>query len=51
VHFLRFEFAPPMRDTILRGAQVSAGVDHPGYSAVVETLDPKLADSLRQDLV
>lgn len=50
VHFLRFEFAPPVRDTIRRGAQVAAGVDHPGYSASVETLDPQLADSLRRDL-
>jgi hypothetical protein len=50
VHFLRFEFAPAIRETILRGAQVSAGVDHPGYSATVDTLDPQLADSLRRDL-
>jgi hypothetical protein len=50
VHFLRFEFAPAIRETILRGAQVSVGVDHPGYSATVDTLDPQLADSLRRDL-
>jgi Protein of unknown function (DUF3501) len=50
VHFLRFEFAPAVRDTILRGAQISMGVDHPAYSATVDALDPQLADSLRQDL-
>jgi hypothetical protein len=50
VHFLRFEFAPAIRETILRGAQVAVGVDHPGYSATVDTLDPRLADSLRRDL-
>jgi Protein of unknown function (DUF3501) len=50
VHFLRFEFASAMRDAILRGVQVSAGVDHPAYSATVDTLDRQLADSLRRDL-
>jgi Protein of unknown function (DUF3501) len=50
VHFLRFEFPPAIKDAILRGVQVSAGVDHPAYSATVDTLDPQLADSLRRDL-
>jgi Protein of unknown function (DUF3501) len=50
VHFLRFEFAPEMRETILRGAQISIGVDHPAYSASIDSLDAPLADSLRQDL-
>jgi len=50
VHFLRFEFAPAMRETILRGAQISIGVDHPAYSASIDSLDAPLADSLRQDL-
>ena len=50
VHFLRFEFAPAMRETILRGAQISIGVDHPAYSASIDSLDAPLPDSLRQDL-
>jgi hypothetical protein len=50
VHFLRFEFAPAMRETILRGAQISIGVDHPAYSASIDSLDAPLTDSLRQDL-
>jgi hypothetical protein len=51
VHFLRFEFAPAVRESILRGAQISMGVDHPAYSATVDALDAQLADSLRRDLV
>ena len=50
VHFLRFEFVPAVRETILRGAQVAVGVDHPAYSATVDALDPQLAQSLREDL-
>ena len=50
VHFLRFEFAPAMKEAILRGVQIAVGVDHPAYSATVDTLHPQLADSLRRDL-
>jgi hypothetical protein len=49
VHFLRFELAAPVRDSVLRGGQLSIGVDHPGYSAV-QAVEPAIADSLRQDL-
>jgi hypothetical protein len=50
VHFLRFEFVPVVRESILRGAQIAMGVDHPGYSATIDALDAPLADSLRKDL-
>jgi hypothetical protein len=33
VHFLRFELAPPMREALRRGAELSIGVDHPAYRA------------------
>ncbi|MGZ8266713.1 MAG: DUF3501 family protein [Burkholderiales bacterium] len=49
VHFLRFELAAPVRDAVLRGGQLSIGVDHPGYSAA-QAVEPASADSLRQDL-
>lgn len=49
VHFLRFELAAPVRDAVLRGGQLSIGVDHPGYTAV-QAVEPAIADSLRQDL-
>jgi hypothetical protein len=50
VHFLRFEFVPVVRESILRGAQISMGVDHPSYIATIDALDAPLADSLRKDL-
>ena len=50
VHFLRFEFAPAVREALLRGAQISMGVDHPAYTTAIDVLEAPLADSLRQDL-
>ena len=33
VHFVRFEFTPPMRDAVLAGASVKLGCDHRNYPA------------------
>jgi hypothetical protein len=47
VHFLRFEFAPPMIAALAAGAVLAAGVDHPKYDFRV---DP-IPDALRKLLL
>ena len=49
VHFLRFELEPAMIAAVKGGAALSAGVDHPEYSALVQ-VDPAVAASLSSDL-
>jgi hypothetical protein len=49
VHFVRFEFTPPMIAALKRGVPVRAGIDHPAYRAEVP-IDGALRDSLRNDL-
>lgn len=49
VHFLRFEFTPPMIDAIRSGAAVRLGCDHPNYSIDTLIAPEKLA-SLAGDL-
>lgn len=43
VHFLRFEFSPPMRAAIEAGAAVTLGCDHTHYPAHVSIRDDTLA--------
>jgi len=49
VHFLRFEFAPPMIAALKTGAALAAGVDHPHYRHSVEPLPQPLRAALLQD--
>jgi len=50
VHFLRFELDRAMVEALKRGAQVSAGIDHPQYNVTIENIDPALRASLVEDL-
>jgi hypothetical protein len=47
VHFLRFEFDSAMIAGLKAGSTLSAGVDHPEYSAVIDSV----ADNIRQSLL
>lgn len=49
VHFLRFELDEGMAQALKRGAGLAIGVDHPEYSAALET-SPALRRSLLKDL-
>jgi hypothetical protein len=49
VHFLRFELTAPMRDALEKGAAITVGVDHPGYSATTQ-LGPEVRAALAADL-
>jgi hypothetical protein len=49
VHFLRFEFTPPMKAAIRAGAAVKLGCDHRNYPAHV-AIAPETLASLAGDL-
>jgi hypothetical protein len=49
VHFVRFEFTPPMREAINAGAAVKLGCDHTNYPAHV-TIAPETLALLAGDL-
>jgi hypothetical protein len=49
VHFLRFEFTPPMRAAIAAGAAVKLGCDHTNYPAHM-VIAPETLASLAGDL-
>jgi Protein of unknown function (DUF3501) len=49
VHFVRFEFTPEMKASVLAGSAVRAGVDHPNYQAET-TIEPSTLASLVADL-
>jgi hypothetical protein len=49
VHFVRFEFTPPMREAVRAGAAVKLGCDHRNYPAHVNIVPETLA-SLAGDL-
>lgn len=50
VHFLRFEFTATMVESLRGGAPLAAGIDHPAYSQIVESVPPDLLQSLLADL-
>jgi hypothetical protein len=50
VHFLRFELTPPMIGALAAGAALAVGVDHPLYTAAVDSVSPEVRTSLVQDL-
>jgi hypothetical protein len=49
VHFVRFEFTPPMAAAFKAGATVAMGVDHPNYRAEVGAIPPAVQQSLASD--
>jgi hypothetical protein len=49
VHFVRFEFTPPMREAVRAGAAVKLGCDHTHYPAHLQIPAETLA-SLAGDL-
>jgi len=51
VHFMRFELSPEMSASIKQGASISAGIEHPAYTASIEPLLEPVRDSLAADLV
>ena len=50
VHFLRFELSDVMAEALKSGAALSAGIDHPAYQHVLESVPVNLRDSLLADL-
>jgi superfamily II helicase len=50
VHFLRWEFTPPMIAALKAGAALAAGIDHPAYSVTVEPLPEETRRVLVADL-
>ncbi len=50
VHFLRFELTPEMVAMVKEGAPVSAGVDHPRYTLVLDPVPYEVRLSLTNDL-
>jgi hypothetical protein len=50
VHFLRFELTPGMMASVVRGANICAGVDHPAYTIEPVQLAPEIRDSLARDI-
>jgi hypothetical protein len=51
VHFLRFELTATMKRALKDAAILSAGVDHPNYTATVDVIGPGVRSSLLGDLV
>lgn len=49
VHFLRFEFEPPMIAAFKQGAAVALGVDHSNYQARLDEVAPEVQASLVKD--
>ena len=49
VHFLRFEFEPPMIRAFQQGVAVALGVDHPNYAVRLDEVAPEVQGSLARD--
>lgn len=49
VHFLRFEFKPPMIAALKQGAAVALGVDHANYRVRLDEVAPEVQVSLTKD--
>ena len=50
VHFLRFDLTLPMLRALAGGAELAIGVDHPAYTATIESVPVAARTSLIQDL-
>ena len=51
VHFLRFEFTPPMIAAFKGGAAVAMGIDHAHYRARIDEIAPQVQAALARDFV
>jgi hypothetical protein len=49
VHFLRFEFTPPMIGGLKKGAALAVGIDHPNYQVRVDEVAPNVQAALVED--
>jgi hypothetical protein len=49
VHFLRFEFEPPMIDALKKGAALAVGIDHPACAVRVDEVAPAVQAALARD--
>ncbi len=49
VHFLRFEFEPPMIAAIHGGAALAIGIDHPNYRVRLDEVAPQVQAALARD--
>ncbi|HEV3238949.1 MAG TPA: DUF3501 family protein [Casimicrobiaceae bacterium] len=50
VHFVRFELTPAMIQALKAGAGLAIGVDHPGYTALLEAVPEPTRRALLADL-
>jgi hypothetical protein len=50
VHFLRFEFTPPMISAAKEGATIAIGIDHDAYRWQMDSLSPEIHKALVKDL-
>lgn len=50
VHFMRFELDQAMSSAAKAGADISAGVEHKNYQAIIDPIANNLRDSLTADL-
>jgi len=50
VHFLRFELEPQMIQSLRDGAGLAAGIEHPNYRHMVESVPANIRDALLADL-
>jgi Protein of unknown function (DUF3501) len=50
VHFLRFELTPAMRDAAKAGEVIKMGIDHPGYTHVLDPVPELVRMALVKDL-
>ncbi|NOR43729.1 MAG: DUF3501 family protein [Gammaproteobacteria bacterium] len=50
VHFMRFELDQAMASAAKAGADISAGVEHKNYQAIIDPIANNLRDSLTADL-
>ncbi len=49
VHFLRFEFTPPMISAAKEGATIAIGIDHDAYRWQMDSLSPEIHKALVKD--
>lgn len=49
VHFLRFEFTPPMISAAKEGATIAIGIDHDAYRWQMDSLSPEIHKVLVKD--
>ena len=50
VHFLRFELTSEIKQALAAGGALGVGVDHPVYTAAIDSVSPEVRTSLLQDL-